>query len=101
MGTDGLRLHSLDPSVPMVAALLDVCNSDCSVRGAVRWSGFLPSHLSAAGTARDHRKTDGERIPVGGRRAFGSPQYGSDYLPYWLPSGPPLKLRLLQLFRLE
>src|SRR4029077_1869591 len=70
VGTFGIRHHFVDASVSLVAAFLDVLNSDYSVRGAARRIGLLPTHLSAAGIARDHRKTDGQRLPVGRRRAL-------------------------------
>src|ERR1700688_1637657 len=101
MGASGIRLHPVDAPVPLVAALLDVCASDCSVRGAVRWSGFLPAHLPAAGTARDRRKTNGKRIRVEGRRAFGRARRSSNYIPDWLSAGAPLNVAAISVFRVE
>src|ERR1019366_7551672 len=45
------RLHTVDSSVPLVTVALDVFGSDHSLGLTVRWSGVLPSDLSARRTA--------------------------------------------------
>jgi hypothetical protein len=63
-------LHTLDSSVSLVAAVLDLFDSGHSFRFAVRWSGVLLTKLQAAGIAGVGRRTQCRGISLGDRRAF-------------------------------
>jgi len=81
-----VAVRPLPAALPLVTALLDVCDSDSSFRSSLRRLDFVLARVLTQGTQRYDQRAWGSQVPLGDRGKGWRFAARPDYIPDWLPS---------------